>query len=189
MLEATLPAVDDVESTKKYSAYKFGMSPADTGFSSLRRNYESPLWLLLGTAGLVLLIACANLANLMLARASAREREIGIRLSLGASRGRLVRQLLSESLLLAATGAALGAGLAQVLSRFLVAFISTQGRPLFVDLQPDWRVLGFTAGLTVLTCVLFGLTPALRAARVTPSAVVKLNGRGLTEGRARIILR
>jgi len=189
MLEATLPPVYDAEASKKYFAYKFGAFPADTGFSSLRRNYESPLWLLLGTAGLVLLIACANLANLMLARASAREREIGIRLSLGASRGRLVRQLLSESLLLAATGAALGAGLAQVLSRFLVAFISTQGRPLFVDLRPDWRVLGFTAGLTVLTCVLFGLTPALRATRVAPSEVLKSNGRGLTTGRERFSLR
>ena len=189
MLEATLPPVYDAEASKKYFAYKFGAFSADTGFSNLRRNYESPLWLLLGTAGLVLLIACANLANLMLARASAREREIGIRLSLGASRGRLVRQLLSESLLLAATGAALGAGLAQVLSRFLVAFISTQGRPLFVDLQPDWRVLGFTAGLTVLTCVLFGLTPALRATRVAPSEVLKSNGRGLTTGRERFSLR
>ena len=189
MLEATLPPVYDAEASKKYFAYKFGAFPADTGFSNLRRNYESPLWLLLGTAGLVLLIACANLANLMLARASAREREIGIRLSLGASRGRLIRQLLSESLLLAVTGAALGAGLAQVLSRFLVAFISTQGRPLFVDLQPDWRVLGFTAGLTVLTCVLFGLTPALRATRVAPSEVLKSNGRGLTTGRERFSLR
>lgn len=189
MLEATLPPVYDAEASKKYFAYKFGAFPADTGFSNLRRNYESPLWLLLGTAALVLLIACANLANLMLARASAREREIGIRLSLGASRGRLIRQLLSESLLLAVTGAALGAGLAQVLSRFLVAFISTQGRPLFVDLQPDWRVLGFTAGLTVLTCVLFGLTPALRATRVAPSEVLKSNGRGLTTGRERFSLR
>ncbi len=189
MLEATLPPVYDAEASKKYFAYKFGAFPADTGFSNLRRNYESPLWLLLGTAGLVLLIACANLANLMLARASAREREIGIRLSLGASRGRLIRQLLSESLLLAAAGAALGAGLAQVLSRFLVAFISTQGRPLFVDLRPDWRVLGFTAGLTVLTCVLFGLTPALRATRVAPSEVLKSNGRGLTTGRERFSLR
>jgi putative ABC transport system permease protein len=189
MLEATLPPVYDAEASKTYFAYKFGAFPADTGFSNLRRNYESPLWLLLGTAGLVLLIACANLANLMLARASAREREIGIRLSLGASRGRLVRQLLSESLMLAAVGAALGAALAQGLSRFLVAYLSTQGSRLFVDLHNDWRVLGFTAVLAVLTCVLFGLTPALRATRVAPVEILKSNGRGMTTGRERFSLR
>ena len=188
-LEATLPPVYDAEASKKYFAYKFGAFPADTGFSNLRRNYESPLWLLLSIAGLVLLIACANLANLMLARASAREREIGIRLALGASRGRLIRQLLSESLLLAAVGATLGAGVAQVLSRLLVSYLSTKGSQLFVDLNPDWRVLGFTAGLAVLTTVLFGLTPALRATRVSPSEVLKSNGRGLTTGRERFSLR
>jgi putative ABC transport system permease protein len=189
MLEATLPPVLNADAAKHYSAYRFGAFSADTGFSELRRDYQSPLWLLLATAGLVLLIACANLANLMLARASAREREIGIRLSLGASRGRLVRQLLSESLLLAAVGAALGAALAQWLSSFLVAFLSTQGNRLFVDLQPDWRVLGFTAGLAGLTTVLFGLTPALRATRVAPVEVLKSNGRGLTTGRERFSLR
>src|SRR2546422_7557488 len=126
------------------------------------------LWTLLAIAGLVLLIACANLANLMLARASAREREIGVRLALGASRLRLLCQMFVESLLLATTGAALGAGLAQLLSRFLLAFLSTEGSPLFMDLRPDWRVLGFTAGLAVLTCVLFGLAPALRSTRVAP---------------------
>jgi predicted permease len=188
-LEATLPPVYDAEASKKYSSNKFGAFSADTGFSNLRGNYESPLWLLLATAGLVLLIACANLANLMLARASAREREIGIRLSLGASRGRLIRQLLSESLLLAAVGAALGAALAQGLSRFLVNYLSTQGNQLFIDLQPDWRVLGFTAGLAVATCVLFGLTPALRATRVAPVEALKSNGRGMTAGRERFSLR
>jgi ABC-type antimicrobial peptide transport system permease subunit len=81
---------------------------------------------------------------------------------MGASRGRLIRQLLVESLLLAATGAALGAGLAQALSRFLVAFLSTSNNPIFLDLTPDWRLLGFAAGLTVLTCLLFGLAPAIR---------------------------
>jgi ABC-type antimicrobial peptide transport system permease subunit len=111
----------------------------------------------------VLLIACANLANLLLARASVREREIAVRLAIGASRARVVRQLLAESLLLAAVGAALGAGLATMLSRGLVTFISTSGTPLFVGLDPDWRTLGFTGGLGVLTCVLFGLAPAMRA--------------------------
>src|SRR5207245_10134203 len=104
-------------------------------------------------AGLVLLIACANLANLMLARASVREREISVRLAIGASRGRLIRQLLAESLLLAGIGAVLGVALARALSQFLVSFLSTEGNPLFVDLAEDWRMLAFTAGLAVLTCV------------------------------------
>jgi len=121
----------------------------------------------------VLLIACANLANLLLARASARQREIAVRQALGATRTRLIRQLLVESLLLAATGAALGAGPAQALSRFLVAFLSASNNPIFLDLTPDWRVLGSTAGLTVLTCLLFGLAPAIRATRMEPGAVVR----------------
>ena len=101
----------------KYRKFKLGAYPAGTGLSSLREDYESPLWLLLGLAGLVLVIACANLANLLLARATAREREIAIRLGLGASRGRVVRQLLTESLLLASMGALAGVAIAGVSSR------------------------------------------------------------------------
>jgi predicted permease len=97
--------------------------------------------------------------------------------------------LLVESLLLAATGAALGAGLAQSLSRFLVAFLSTSNNPIFLDLTPNWRVLGFAAGLTVLTCLLFGLAPAIRATRMEPGAVMKSGGRGMTAGRERFSLR
>jgi len=189
ILEATIPQVYAPDAVKHYMQYRFAAFPGDNGFSSLRREYESPLWLLLGTAGLVLLIACANLANLMLARASAREREIAARLALGASRGRLIRQLLVESLLLAIAGAALGAGLAQLLSRFLVAFLTTQGSPLFVELAMDWRVLGFTAGVAALTCLLFGLAPAFRATRVAPATVLKSGSRGMTAGRERFGLR
>jgi len=110
-------------------------------------------------------------------------------LAIGASRGRLIRQLFSESLLLAAVGAVLGAALAQGLSRFLVAYLSTQGNRLFVDMRADWRVLGFTASLAVLTYVLFGLTPALRATRIAPVEILKSNGRGMTTGRERFSLR
>src|SRR5439155_5833616 len=157
--------------------------------SFLRESYSSPLLLLLAIAGLVLLIACANLANLMLARASAREREIAIRLALGASRERLIRQLMAESLLLATAGACLGLFLARELSRLLVLFISTEGDPLFIDIDPDWRVLAFTAGMAILTCVLFGLRPALRGTRIAPGVVLKAGGRGLTAGRERFSLR
>ena len=138
---------------------------------------------------LVLLIACANLANLMLARASAREREIAVRLAIGASRGRIVRQLMAESLLLAAAGAAAGALMARWLSASLVAFLSTDANRLFMDLRPDWRVLAFTAALAVLTCLLFGLAPAVRATHIAPSAAMKSGGRGVTASRERFGLR
>jgi putative ABC transport system permease protein len=189
VLEATVPPVYKPDSVKKYMEYRFGAFPADNGFSTLRQEYENPLWTLLAIAALVMLIACANLANLMLARASAREREVGVRLALGASRARLLRQMLMESLLLAALGALCGAALAQVLSRSLLAFLSTQGSPLFVNLRADWRVFAFTVGLAMLTCVLFGLTPALRTTRVAPVSVLKSAGRGMTSGRERFGLR
>ena len=189
LLEATLPPVYTPDQIKRYFEYKLEAVAGNSGFSSLRASFSTPLWLLLAIAGLVLLIACANLANLMLARASARQREIAVRLALGASRGRLIRQLFCESLLLAAAGSLAGALLAAALSRSLVRFLSTQGDPLYVDLSLDWRVLAFTAGLAVLTCVLFGLTPAVRAANAAPSAAMKATGRGMTAGRERFSLR
>ncbi len=189
VFQQTLPPSYNADGVKHYLAYKLGAFPADSGFSQLRRQYSTPLWMLLAIAGLVLVIACANLANLMLARASAREKEIALRLAVGATRGRLIRQLLVESLLLAGLGAAFGALLARGLSQFLIAFLSTEGDPLFVDLGTDWRVLGFTAGLAVLTTVLFGLAPAVRATGVSPGAVLKASGRGMTAARERFGLR
>jgi len=169
IMQATLPPVYKPDMVKKYLANKLAVTEGGTGVSQLRRQYEQPLWLLMATTALVLLIACANLANLLLARAGAREREIAVRLAIGASRSRLVRQLLAESLLIAVAGAAAGAGLALALSSALIAFISTQGNPYFLALPLDWRTLGFTAALAILTCVLFGLVPAMRATHLSPA--------------------
>ena len=189
IMEVTLPPTYLPDTAKRYLANKLVVGAGGSGISGLRRQYERPLWLLMATTGLVLLIACANLANLLLARASVREREIAVRLAMGASRGRLVRQLLAESLLLAAFGAALGALLAQGLSRGIIAFFSTTNSPTFVGLGLDIRILGFTAALAVTTCLLFGLLPALRATRLAPAAVIRGGGRGSTDGPERFSLR
>ncbi|HEY6388840.1 MAG TPA: ABC transporter permease [Candidatus Acidoferrum sp.] len=189
ILQETIPTTYDSDATKKYLEYKLGAFSASTGFSGLREDSETPLWLLLGISGLVLLIACANLANLMLARAGARERQITIRRALGASRWRMIRELLSESLLLAFAGSVCGLFLAFAVSHMLVAFISTQQNQISLDLGMDWRVLAFTTALAVLTTVSFGLAPAIRATRAEPATLLQSGSRGSTGGRERFSLR
>ncbi|MGH9141338.1 MAG: ABC transporter permease [Vicinamibacterales bacterium] len=188
IFQVTLPSYRP-EDTRHYLQFKLGAYPGGTGISQLRRQYESPLWLLLATTGLVLVIACANLANLMLARATAREREIAVRLAIGASRGRIVRQLLAESLLIAAIGAAAGAVLAQWLSRFMVEFLTTENNRIFVALSLDWRIFAFTAALGVFTCMVFGLAPAIRATGLAPGVAMKGGSRGSTDTRERFGMR
>ena len=183
IFQATLPPNYPAANVKDYLKFKLEAVPAGSGVLWLRSRYGDPLLLLLVTAGLVLLIACANLANLLLARATIRGHEIAVRLAIGASRGRLIRQLMTESLLLAAAGAALGLLLSGTLSRFLVAMLGTEGNPLFLDLDPDPRMLTFTAGLASLTCLLFGLMPALRATRISPGDAMKTSSRSLTGSR------
>ena len=178
---ATVPKNYPRESIPDYLGLTFVAQPAGNGVSALRDQYDDPLWLMLGTAGLVLLIACTNLANLILARATVRERELAVRLAIGASRRRLIQQLSAESVLLAVAGAAIGLYLAAELSRVMVGMLSTQGNDVFLDLGVDWRVLLFTGGVATLTCLAFGLAPAWRASGVAPSATLAAGGRSVTD--------
>lgn len=189
IMRATLPTEYDPAFAKRYLENKLTAKEAATGISGLRRRYERPLWVLLATTGVVLLIACANLANLLLARATVRQREIAIRLAIGASRWRVMRQLLSESLLLAFFGAMAGTGLALALSRALAGFISTTRNPVVLETELDWRVLMFTGAVALFTCVLFGLFPALRATYLSPVTAMRSGGRGMTAGPERFGIR
>jgi predicted permease len=177
--EATKPENWPPQYLKDYLREGVTLVSAAGGPGELRQEYGGPLIALMVVVGLVLLIACANIANLLLARATARRHELAMRRALGASASRLARQLLTESLLLATAGAALGLLFAQWASRLLVSQLTTFRTMVALDLPLDWRLLGFTAGVTVLTAIVFGIAPALRAARVDPNEALKEQGRSL----------
>ena len=185
LFQQTISSWFDPGPAKDYLAFKLEAVPSAGGSSSLRAEYGAPLWFLFGLSGVVLLASCVNLANLMLARAGARERELGVRLATGASRWRVVRQLLTESVLLSAMGAVAGGILAQALGSLLVTSLGTAQAPLFVDLPTDWRMLGFAAAMVGVTALAFGLIPALRATSMPVQRMMTGGGRGAAMDRRR----
>ena len=173
--EMTLPGAKDwsAYAREQFMKGRLLVEEAAVGYSGLRNDFSTPLVVLMCMVGLVLLIACANVANLLIARGFMRQKEIAVRLSLGASRGHLVRQMLVESLVLSVAGGALGIALAVVLTRGLLAFAPSNGQPLTIEAWPDARILAFTLVLTFTTGVIFGLLPALRASRPDPWTTLK----------------
>jgi predicted permease len=158
------------------------LAAAAQGVNHLREAYSRPLYLLMAVVGLVLLIACANLATLLLARATARHKEISVRLAIGASRVRLIRQLLTESMLLSAIGGMLGLLFARWGTQGLLMLMSRGENQMILDVKPDWKVLLFTLLASVLTGILFGLAPALRAAGMELARAMKESAGNVSEG-------
>src|SRR4051812_19456896 len=173
--EMTLPAAKDWSKYQRgqFMKGRLVVTHAAMGYSDLRNDFSTALIVLMSMVGLVLLIACANVANLLIARGFMRQRELAVRLSLGASRGRLVRQMLVESLVLSFIGGLIGLALAVVLTRGLLALAPASGQPLLIRANPDWRILAFTLALTFATGIIFGLLPALRASRPDPWTTLK----------------
>jgi predicted permease len=185
---ATVPTDWDSRGRERYLKRSFWLQSGATGISITGAAYKTALFTLMSVVGLVLLIACVNIANLLLARATSRQREISIRLAIGASRARVIRQLLTESLLLAATGAACGLLFSIWGARLLVRLLSTKSNQLDINLSPDLHVFAFTVAVAVLTGLLFGLVPALRATGIGPNQALKENARGAVHGGARFTL-
>ena len=176
LLESKVGASISAEERRHALDQRINLQQAARGSSVLREHFGEPLKILMAMVGFVLLIACANVANLLLARGAARQREFALRLAIGAGRVRLIRQLLTESLLLAVSGAAAGLLLAQWTDTLLLRMVSgtSSGPPsIHLDLQPDARVLGFTLGVTLLTTILFGLIPSLYSTRLDLTPVLK----------------
>ena len=180
----TQPTAERLQDIEKAS---IELTPAGRGLSELRREFSLSLRILMAVVGVVLLIACANVANLLLARAEARQKEFAVRLALGASRTRLIRQLLTESVLLSGVGALAGTLLAWWGSRLLVVMTSASAESLPIDVTPNARILGFTLLASLVSAVVFGTAPALRAARLEPNASLK-GGRGAVRASSRSLL-
>ena len=176
-IRANEGAVISADRQREINRATVPLLPASHGVSSIRNQYGDSLLILMAVVALVLLIACANLANFLLARAAQRQREIATRLALGSSRGRIVRQSLLETLLLSLTGGAAGLALAFAVTRALIAFVGQGTEHIAIDPTPDTTVLLFTLGVSLATALLFGLAPALNAARTNSTLSLSSNAR------------
>jgi predicted permease len=171
---------------QRHAEVRLTLLPGAQGRSRLRRTMSTPLWVLMATAAGVLLIACANVANLLLARGVARAREMAVRLALGATRARLVRQLLAESLLLSVAGGLLGLALAAFLAPAVLALFANPDQPSPVSAVPDLRIFGFALAVATLTGVVFGLAPALQSTRPDVAPTLKENAASVPGGGGRL---
>jgi predicted permease len=185
-MEVQMPAFAKATAYTKdrFLAMWMDVLPASKGRSQLRRQFSTALLALMAIVALVLLIACSNVANLLIARASSRQKEIALRLALGASRWRLVRQLLVESALLSAIGGAAGLGLAVLMDGALLGFLPAGNTPLTLSSRPDAAVLGFTAAVSLATGLVFGLIPALQATRPQLASTLKDQASSVVGGTA-----
>jgi predicted permease len=182
-LRTVQPQIVETATVSRQRSEPLTLVSAATGNSSLRGRFETPLFAMVVAVGLVLLVACANIASLLLARALARRRELSVRLALGGSRWRIARLLFIESLIVAVTGAAFGLVFAKWSSALLVQQLSTWQSTVLLDLALDWRVLAFTAALACLSAITAGVAPVLGLKSVTPGAALKDAGRGIAGDR------
>jgi predicted permease len=181
--DATLPPQFPAEMKQRYLSEAFTLVPASNGSSPVGARYQAPLYAMMAVVALVLLIACANIANLLVARAMAREQELSVRLALGASRWQIASLLLGESVMLAGAGAALGFVFAQWSGPLLIQQFTTWRDAVALDVSPDWRVVAFTTAVTMVTALAAGVAPAWGTAALAPYEALRTAGRGIVGDR------